>query len=69
MDAAFMSFQQRGWGIHVVSAKPQRAGTGGAEPSGWAQALRDAVRVRPSGHPADVALVAMGMLVAKDGNA
>jgi len=43
--------------------------TGGAEPSGWAQALRDAVRVRPSGHPADVALVAMGMLVAKDGNA
>jgi hypothetical protein len=25
MDAAFMSFQQRGCGTHVVSAEPQRA--------------------------------------------
>ena len=25
MDAAFMSFQRRGWGIHVVSAEPERA--------------------------------------------
>ena len=26
MDAAFMLFQRRGWGIHVVSREPERAG-------------------------------------------
>ena len=25
MDAAFMLFQRRGWGIHVVSTEPERA--------------------------------------------
>ena len=25
VDAAFMSFQRRGWGIHVVSAEPEWA--------------------------------------------
>jgi hypothetical protein len=25
MDAAFMSFRRRGWGIHVVSAEPELA--------------------------------------------